>query len=357
MPTTTLSTKILNVGLAIPETQFTQKEIASMMGITAPKALRFFEHEHIKTRHLILPASTSPSLSFKEETPSQLRDKFLHNSLILIEKALNEALAKSNLKKEDINYITCVTSTGFVVPGLSAFAIEKLNLKNNCQRLDIVGMGCNAGLNGLNAVSNWCLANPNKIGVLVCCELCSCIYSMEDSENAAIVNSLFGDGVAACILKSTSSSETSNKQPSIVDFSSHLISNSLPLLRFNWNKEKNRHSFYVDKKTPETLASDINIPLESLLKKNHLKFSDINHWIVHSGGSAILDAIENKMALDKSSFRHTRTVLETLGNISSGSFLFSYQKLIDENVISHGDYGVMITMGPGLTIEMALIKW
>jgi predicted naringenin-chalcone synthase len=30
---------------------------------------------------------------------------------------------------------------------------------------------------------------------------------------------------------------------------------------------------------------------------------------------------------------------------------------MQEKVVKPGEYGMMITMGPGLTIEMALIKW
>lgn len=345
--------KILSIGLATPENRFSQLEIAELLGVKSSKSLRFFQHNHIKTRHLILPKSLSLNTPFKEETPAQLREKFLSNAILLIEKALDEALKKSDLQKKEIDFIVCVTSTGFNVPGLSALVIEKLKLNKNCQRIDIVGMGCNAGLNGLQTVTNWCKGNPDKMGVLICCELCSCIYSVDDSENTAIVNSLFGDGVVACIVKN---SEKKDKA-AIIDFSSHLIPESLPFLRFNWHEKNNRYSFFVDKKTPERLAEEIETPLYELLKKHKLEFIDIKHWVVHSGGSAILDAIEAKMKLDKTAFRHTRTVLETLGNISSGSFLFSYQKLLEENIVKPGEYGIMVTMGPGLTVEMALIKW
>jgi predicted naringenin-chalcone synthase len=43
--------------------------------------------------------------------------------------------------------------------------------------------------------------------------------------------------------------------------------------------------------------------------------------------------------------------------MSSASFLFSYQRLVSEGKTARGDYGVMITMGPGATIESALLQW
>ena len=50
-------------------------------------------------------------------------------------------------------------------------------------------------------------------------------------------------------------------------------------------------------------------------------------------------------------------MLRDYGNLSSGSFLFSYERLLAEGVTRPGDYGVMMTMGPGSTIEAALIQW
>ena len=55
--------------------------------------------------------------------------------------------------------------------------------------------------------------------------------------------------------------------------------------------------------------------------------------------------------------RHTTTVLRDFGNLSSGSFLFSYTRLLEEGKVRRGDYAVLMTMGPGSTIETALIRW
>lgn len=348
-----LKTQLIAVGTSVPESQFTQKEIAELMGISSSKSQRFFEHEHIKTRHLILPKDSSKN-KFEEEGPAKLRQKFLTHAVDLIEKSLINMLNGTQYKLSDIDYLVCVTSTAFIVPGLSALVMEKLNFRSDCQRLDVVGMGCNAGLNGLNSVVQWSHTHPEKIAVLICCELCSCIYSLENTENAAIVNSLFGDGIASCLIQTTAQHALA---PQIIDFHSHLIGHTLTHLRFDWCEEKNKHSFYVDKKTPVALALEIEVPLKRLLEKNQINQSDIKHWIVHSGGAAILDGIEEKLKLDPQSFRHTRTVLKKYGNVSSGSFLFSYENLQKEKSIRSGDWGVFVTMGPGLTIEMALLKW
>ena len=78
---------------------------------------------------------------------------------------------------------------------------------------------------------------------------------------------------------------------------------------------------------------------------------------MHSGGKKVIDAVRVNLGLTRHDVRHTTGVLCDYGNLSSGSFLFSYERLLREGVTEPGDYGVLMTMGPGSTIETALVQW
>ena len=91
--------------------------------------------------------------------------------------------------------------------------------------------------------------------------------------------------------------------------------------------------------------------------RNLKRRSDIAHWIVHSGGKKVIDSVKVNLGLSAHDVRHTISVLHDYGNMSSGSFLFSYERLLEEGTVQAGDYGVMMTMGPGTTIETALLRW
>ena len=69
------------------------------------------------------------------------------------------------------------------------------------------------------------------------------------------------------------------------------------------------------------------------------------------------DAIKYTVGITEHDVRHTVAILRDYGNLGSGSFLFSYQRLLNEGTVRRGDYGVMMTMGPGSTVETALIRW
>jgi len=76
-----------------------------------------------------------------------------------------------------------------------------MGFRDDCARLDVVGMGCNAGLNGLNPTTNWAMANPGRNALQVCIEVCSAAYVYDDTMRTAVVNSLFGDGAAAALVR------------------------------------------------------------------------------------------------------------------------------------------------------------
>jgi 3,5-dihydroxyphenylacetyl-CoA synthase len=81
------------------------------------------------------------------------------------------------------------------------------------------------------------------------------------------------------------------------------------------------------------------------------------HWLVHSSGKKVIDSVRINLGLTEHDVRHTTGVLRDYGNLSSGSFLFSYERLCDEGAARPGEHGVLMTMGPGSTIETALVRW
>ena len=97
--------------------------------------------------------------------------------------------------------------------------------------------------------------------------------------------------------------------------------------------------------------------MNRLLASFGLKRRDIAHWVVHSGGKKVVDAIKYNIGLSEHDVRHTSSVLRDFGNLSSASFLFSFKRLLDEGQVKRGDFMVMMTMGPGSTVETALLRW
>jgi len=57
-----------------------------------------------------------------------------------------------------------------------------------------------------------------------------------------------------------------------------------------------------------------------------LDITDIDHWVVHSGGKKVLDALRVNLGLSRHAVRHATSVLRDYGNLASGSFLFTLER-------------------------------
>lgn len=345
--------RILAVGTANPPNRYSQQDILELFRVANPMVQSMFKASHIEGRHLVLPEPDENGVP-NEDQESLLR-KHRKWSLKLGEQAIEKALSETGLKTSDIDYLCCITSTGMMLPGLTAMFIKHLGFRVDCHRADLVGMGCNAGLNGLNPTANWCVANPGKNALMVCCEVNSALYIYDDTMGTGVVNSLFGDGCAAVLLRAEDPDDA--LVPRVVDFYSHIIPDAWGAMRYNWAPEHGKFSFYLDRDVPYVLGIHTETPVDGLLSRNGLKRRDIKHWIIHSGGKKVIDAIKYNIGITEHDVRHTVNVLRQYGNLGSGSFLFSYQRLMREGKVKPGDRGVMMTMGPGSTIETALLNW
>ncbi len=346
---------LLGTGDCLPPRRYTQMELLERFKPQDPRVVGFFRDGHIEARHLYLP-EPGPDGEVPDEPQGVLLEKHLAGAREIGVPAAHRALEAAGVEPQQVDQVVCVTSTGFLTPGLSARLLPELGLRRNVHRQDVVGMGCNAGLNGLQVTTWQAQANPNSISLLLCIEVCSAAYVLDGSLNGAVVNSLFGDGAAAVVV-GTRPIRSRFPNPAVLGFASQVIPEAMEAMRFQWDEDRSRFSFFLDRDVPYVVGAWVEKPVSALLSRHHLRLRDIDHWIVHSGGRKVIDSIKYNLGLTDHDVRHTHSVLRDCGNLSSASFLFSYRRLVEEGGVEPGDRGVMLTMGPGSTIETALLQW
>ncbi|WP_079036636.1 3,5-dihydroxyphenylacetyl-CoA synthase DpgA [Streptomyces silaceus] len=376
--------RILGVGTAVTPTSYSQEEVLDAFGITDPKVRSVFLNSAIERRNLALPPEDADGVR-ASEPQGDLLDKHKRLALDMGAEALRACLKAAGAELADLRHLCCVTSTGLLTPGISALLIRELGIDRHCSRADIVGMGCNAGLNALSLETGWATAHPGELAVVLCVEACSAAYAVDSTMRTAVVNSLFGDGAAAVALRADPVRDPSGTPaaaegtaaydgtarreqrgetvlaaeagPTVLKFASCIIPDAVDAMRYDWDREQSRFSFFLDPQIPYVVGAHAEIVVDRLLSGTGLRRSDIRHWLVHSGGKKVIDAVVVNLGLTRHDVRHTVGVLRDHGNVSSGSFLFSYERLLEEGVTRPGEYGVLMTMGPGSTIETALIRW
>ena len=346
--------RITGVGTCVPPTSYTQRQLLDEFAITDPRVRSVFLNSAIERRGLSLPPP-GPDGSRRVETQGELLGKHASTGLEMGRRAIEACLEDVGASLSDIRHLCAVTSTGFLTPGFSALLIKELGLDRHCSRLDVVGMGCNAGLNGLSAAAAWAGAHPGELAVMVCIEACSAAYVFDGTMRSCVVNSLFGDGAAAVAVRAGADQPSGG--PTLERFSSCIIPEAVGAMRYDWDDGHGKFSFYLDPEVPYVVGAHAGLCVDRLLERTGLRRCDIAHWVVHSGGKKVIDAVRVNLGLTRHDVRHTTGVLRDHGNVSSGSFLFSYERLRAEERVRPGDFGVLMTMGPGSTIETALISW
>jgi len=350
---TELKPRLISVGTANPPSTYTQQDLLELFRCENKLIRRFFTNSHINKRHLVLPEPDEDG-EMPFEDGEKLIDKHLKTSLSIGTEAMTKCLSNSAMTAEEIDYICAVTTTGFLAPGLSAYFTRDGGLRDNVHRVDVVGMGCNAGMNGLLQTTQYAANNPGNPAMMVSSEICSAAYVFDMTVRTGVVNSLFGDGSAAIVLLARD--DLSFKDgPQIMGFESLIVPQALEEMRFDF--VDGLFSFYLGRDIPYLIGDNIEKPINALLDRFGLKRRDIKHWLIHSGGKKVIDAIKYNLGITEHDVRHTRTILRDFGNLSSGAFLFSFQELTREKIAEEGDWGVTIAMGPGISIETGLIRW
>jgi 3,5-dihydroxyphenylacetyl-CoA synthase len=351
--------RIVGVGTAVAGEPYSQCDLLDIFRITDSRIRSIFLNSAIERRYLSLPPAGLDGVR-PDETQEDLLAKHRALALDMGTRAISASLANAGAGIDDIGHLCCVTTTGFLTPGLSALLIREMGIAPRCSRVDVVGMGCNAGLNALGVTAAWSAAHPDQLAVLLCAEACSAAYVFDSTMRTAVVNSLFGDGAAAIVLTGNDAGDSllpASRGPRILSFASHIITDALAAMRYDWDGSQGKFSFYLDPDIPYVVGAHAELVLDRLLAGTGLRRSDISHWLVHSGGKKVIDAVRVKLGLTRHDVRHTIGVMRDYGNLSSGSFLFSYERLLREGAAKPGDYGVLMTMGPGSTIETALVQW
>ncbi|WP_354644903.1 3,5-dihydroxyphenylacetyl-CoA synthase DpgA [Kitasatospora camelliae] len=356
--------RVVGIATATPPNSYSQRELLDIFGITDQRIRSLFMNSAIDRRFLTLPPEEEDGGGRRMETQGELLRKHRASSVEMGARAVREVVARTGFDLSEIGYICCVTTTGLLTPGLSAHLIKELGLSVHTSRLDVVGMGCNAGLNGLNAVAGWAGAHPGRPALMVCVETCSAAYVFDGTMRTAVVNSLFGDGAAAVVLMADPvglldlpESGIRAEGPTILKFSSCIIPDAIDAMRYDWDDDQGKFSFFLDRDVPYVVGAHAELIIDRLLANTGVRRSDVAHWIIHSGGKKVIDSVQINLGLTRHDVRHTTGVLRDYGNLSSGSFLFSYERLMAEGLVNAGDYGVLMTMGPGSTIETALVRY
>lgn len=313
------------------------------------RMLSAFDHTEIITRNFCKPLDYYFDLHTFEEQNAE----YIRISLEYSVKAIEECLSSAQIEKDAITDIIFISTTGLSTPSLDALIINKMRLNQNISRMAIFGLGCGGGVSGYSKACVLAKANPDAVVLLVAVELCSLTFLRDDfSKSNFIGASLFADGVAACLITGDNHINKTKNEIRFLATQSKLYYDSLDVM--GWEFMDNGFKVLFSSDIPTIIEKNVNNDITSFLNKNQLKLSDIKNFIFHPGGKKVLTAYEEALSVKGDFLKKSREVMNDNGNMSSTSVLYVLERFFTQGF--ENGYGLMVSMGPGFSCEMALLQ-
>lgn len=272
---------------------------------------------------------------------------YLDVALELFVAAARRAVAQAGLHPQDVDTIVTVSSTGIATPSLEARAMAQMPFRNDVQRVPIFGLGCAGGATGLGVASKLALATPGSTVLFVTVELCSLALRTHNADKADIISTaLFGDGAAACVLRT---GEDGFVQ--ITGSAEKTWSDTLDVM--GWRAEPTGLGVVLNRAIPIFARREMRQAMTEMLAPQGLGIDDVDQFICHPGGAKVIDAIEGALSLNQGSLVNERNVLRDHGNMSAPTVLFVLDRYRQAGLPT---LSVLNALGPGFTASSLTLR-
>ena len=302
-----------------------------------------FSNAGIQQRQLACPVDWyRDERSFAERTAV-----YLDVGLELFIAAATKALTEAGLAADAVDTIVTVSSTGIATPSLEARALGRMGFRDHVARVPVFGLGCAGGVSGLGLAAKLARATPGSVVLFVTVELCSLAFQTGNIGKADIISTaLFGDGAAACVIRSgdegfvqiTGSGEKT--WPGTLDI-------------MGWEIQPGGLGVVLNRAIPAFARANMRAAIEEMLAPQGLTVAQIDRFICHPGGAKVVDAIEQALSLNQGSLDHEREVLRGHGNMSAPTALFVLDEVRKQGL---PPLSVLTALGPGFTASTVTLR-
>lgn len=315
------------------------------------RLLPLFDNAGVETRYISQPISWYR----QEHSFSEKNRLFVERAIDLCVETINKLLEAEKLAATDIDYIIFVNSTGLATPSIDAHLINRLKMKKQIRRTPIWGLGCAGGAAGLAHAYHHALGHPGDRVLLVAVELCGLTFLADDySKSNLVASALFGDGAAAVLIEGDKVNSTDRSQPSlkIIGSRSTLYPDSLDVM--GWHVVDKGLQVLFAQRIPDIVEKHVAGDLTAFLVEHELSLGDISHFLIHPGGTKVLNAYKVALGLDDKAMALCRDVMKNYGNMSSVTVLFVLEQFLAGNSTA-GEYAILSALGPGFCSESLLL--
>lgn len=346
---------LLSLARALPEHVFPAAEAEIRLGEVFeaqgedPELVRqVVRNSGIDRRYLARPPDF-----YLEQTSLTVRNRVYHEVAVeLGVAACREALDKAGVAPEEVDLIVDTSCTGIMIPALDVYVANALGLRPDVRRMPLTETGCAAGATALAFGSDHLRAYPEATVLLLSVELPSLTLQLHDATRANLVSAaIFGDGAAAGVLANRPAPGPS------VEHLAHqttLFPETQEIMGFDLRTEG--FKIVLSRRIPLLVQRELRARVDAFLAEHEVALTSLEFFVLHPGGTKVLDSVRDVLELSEEQVSASRQTLADYGNLSSASVHFVALELLARDAIQPGKLGLLIAMGPGFTLEIALLR-
>ena len=349
--------EIAAIGRALPPNYYPSEILSAALWNEwngSPEERARFERIHrsagVRGRHLALPLDAYRSLdSFGASNAA-----WLAAATDLGAEAVDTALRRAGLRPTDVDHLFFTTVTGVGSPSVDVKLVNRLGMRRDVKRTPMFGLGCVGGAAGTARAADYVRGFPDHVAVMLSVELCSLTLQLGDRSIANLISTaLFGDGAAAVVLRGDRVANGSG--PRVVATRSLFFHDTEEIM--GWRITDDGFNVVLTAGIPDLIHARLGSATDAFLADQGLERRDVRHWMAHTGGPKVLRAIETSLELAPDALARSWRSLAAIGNLSSASVLFVAADLIESSDAVSGEYGMMLSLGPGFCGELVLVRW
>jgi predicted naringenin-chalcone synthase len=333
-------------GLAVldtPDRSTTQREALERLRLDDDEfAQGIFARSGVQRRELIL-----------DETflASTLRGRTARVEQELFSQAVR-AVDQLEIEPDRIGAVLTSSLYSLGCPSLAHRLIEHYRLDPDIDKYHLTAVGCASAVPLFRLGGQIVHANPSREVLIVAAESMSSILVPSrdgDPRVKTVGSAIFGDGCATALL----SERRDAKGPAVLATSVHQVAGTLDAVELAFDEHDSHLG--LARELPEIAAEQLSVLVERFLAANHVQRREIAHWILHPGGRRIVEQARDALGLDDDEVAISWQVLAEHGNVGTPSIFYVIDSTIRERHPQPGELGLVVTIGPGVTVGLMLL--
>ncbi|KAL6517713.1 hypothetical protein OROMI_033414 [Orobanche minor] len=314
-------------------------------------------------------------------------DQSLHHTRQETETVLfavvKQLLDRQKLNPKEIDILVTNCSIYCPTPSITSMIINKFQFGDDVKSVSLSGMGCSAGLVAVSLAKDLLRVNKNMSALVLSMEAITPNGYHGKIKSMLLPNSLFRMGGVAILLSNKKQDIPKAKYKLRHLFRTHMGSDDRSYQSvFQENDDTGKTGVSLSKSLLQVAADALKTNITEL-GPTCLPFSEqllygwsvitsnigkskketiyvpnfkkaFEHFCIHAGGRAVIDAVEERLRLNREDVEASRMTLYRFGNTSSSSVWYELSYLEAKGRVKRGDRVWQIAFGSGFKCNSAV---